>query len=342
MKTIFFTVIIALSLNFTSCTFKESSKHSSKKIEYINPQITVFYDSIYTSFPGKIVITKDYVVWTEPKSAENFLHIIRKKDSKHISSYGNIGNGPYDFTTPDFGKGNQNEILVYDLNQNKKAEIQLDSLDCNANKGIVYEKIIPTKETLQMNKLSNGNEMVFSPCTSSPFGIIKGHHIYYSGKYPIEDPDISERSKFNYFQGKVAYNPFNEMLFYSTSNFRYTALYKRNDVKWELIKETKIPEYSVRNGELKFNKKIKGITEVALTKNYIVTAEYLDETITSKDLRLNNYILPEVLCVYDYNLELIKVLKVNKPILRIGGNHDSDDIFAIVEDPDFKIVSISH
>ena len=184
--------------------------------------------------------------------------------------------------------------------------------------------------------------MVFSATMSSPFGIIDGKHIYYSGKFPIESSEISERSKFNRFQGVTAYNPVNEMLLYSTYSFKYMALYKREGVRWNLIKETKVPDYTIKNGNIKFEKKGIGVSEVTMTKNYIVTAEYEDKNVTEKDLRQNNYILPNLLCFYDYDLTLRKVLKIGKPIMRIGGNTDSDTIFAIVEDPDFKIVSILH
>lgn len=336
-------IISILIITILSCKGQDSKKHEeSHEIEYINPEIVTFYDSIYTSFPGKILITNGYVSWTEPRSAENFLHIINRCNAKEVAVFGSIGSGPYDFSTPFIEKGLGNEIVVYDLDQNKKALILIDSLDNISNKGIIYKKKGAMKDPLRFCKLSKGCEMLFSPTMSAPFGIIDGKHIYYSGKFPIENPEISERSKFNCFQGVTVYNPANEMLLYSTYSFKYMALYRREGVKWHLVKETKVPDYTIKNGDIKFEKQERGISEVAMTKNYIVTAEYRDKNVAESDSRQNKYVLPKVLYLYDYDLQLRKVLEVDKPIMRIGGNIDSDTIFAIIENPDFEIVSITY
>lgn len=333
-------VLISISIiTILSCKGRNAKDNEeSYKIEYLKPQVVTFYDSVYTSFPGKLLVTNDYVSWTEPKSAVNFLHIVNRCNAKKVTAVGNIGGGPYDFTAPFVEKGLGNEIVIYDLIRKKKASIQIDSL----NRGIKYEGTAVTKEPLRFCKLSEDKEMVFSASASSPFGIIDGMHIYYSGKFPIENPEISERSKYNRFQGVTAYNPVNEILLYSTYSFRYMALYKREDVRWRLVKETKVPNYTIKNGSIRFEKKENGVSEVAMTKNYIVTAEYRDKDVTEKDLGQDQYVLPEVLCLYDYNLHLRKVLEIGKPIMRIGGNPDSDTIFAIIENPEYEIVTISH
>lgn len=325
-----------------SCHSEKSNGNNknSETVEYLHPQISTVYDSIYTSLPGNMLVTDDYVAWTDPHSAENFLHIISKADKREVEAVGNIGSGPHDFATPFIDKGNKNEFVIYDYNLKKKANVLVDEFDHEGN-GVVFENTVKLKNILRSRKLSDGCELVFSPNAKYPFGIIKDASVYYGGKYPIDNGELHADDKFNYFQGTIEYNDMNERILYSAYSFRYMALYERRGNKIQMIKETALPEYSIRDNRLKLGKNEIGVSEVAMTQNYIITAEYFDKDISSKDLKPNNYTLPESLCVYDYDLRLKKILKVDRPIMRISGHSNSDTIYAIVEDPDFKIVSIT-
>lgn len=313
------------------------------EVERMQPVVTTFYDSLYTSFPGNIVVTDDYLVWTEPMSAENFLHIIDKQSRKEIKALGNLGNGPHDFTTPCIDKGGEDELMVYDLHKNLKLTIHPDSLQSDDSIGISFGKLYSVKgNILRRLKLTDEHDLFFIPDAPSPFGISQGKQIYYSGKHPIENSKISQRSRFNRFQGAVVYNMARGLLLYSTFSFRYMALYKKEGVTLRLVKETTPPEYSVHDGNIKFEEKGNvGVSEIALTKNYIATAEYLDKDVSHKDMRRQSYVLPRYICLYDYTMQLKKILNVDKPIMRISGNSDSDTIYAIVENPDYTIVEIS-
>ena len=50
--------------------------------------------------------------------------------------------------------------------------------------------------------------------------------------------------------------------------------------------------------------------------------------------------LPKAIYVYDYNLEPIKILKVDKPIWRIDGMSSSNTLYAIIENPEDERISI--
>lgn len=332
--------IILSGYMITSCLSKKAKNGLGEIVECIQPEISTFYDSIYPSFPGKILVTDDYVAWEEPHSTENFLHIISKNKREELKPLGYIGNGPHDFAAPYIEKGNENELIIYDFDLKKKATIMVDKLEMEGN-GVIYEDMTYNRDILTCIKLSDGNDLLFSPENNLPFGVTKDQLIYYSGKFPVGGGMITLDDRFNYFQGVMAYNANKDILLYSTYSFRYMALYRRDGNRLQLIKETEAPDCSIKNNRLRLGKNKTGISEIALTKNYVVTAECLEEKVSVENLKPNNGILPKSLCVYDYNLQLKKVLEIDRPIMRIGAHSDSDTIFAIIEDPEYKMVTIS-
>ena len=84
--------------------------------------------------------------------------------------------------------------------------------------------------------------------------------------------------------------------------------------------------------------------ELALTRNYIVTldrdVEVEGEKPESKLLR-DFSTLPHSLYVYDYDLNLLKIINTEYCILRICGDTRTDEIYAIVVDPEFSLMKIN-
>ena len=50
--------------------------------------------------------------------------------------------------------------------------------------------------------------------------------------------------------------------------------------------------------------------------------------------------LPRSLFVYDYDLNLIKIINMPFPLLRLCGDFDSDDCYIIGANPEFEILKI--
>lgn len=332
MKKIITCIILVISVGYTavSCYTEKMENINHDVVEYIQPQITAYYDSIKASFIGDLLVTKDYVIWENPHSTEDYLHIIDKSERKELASLDCINDELKNSMTTRIEKGIQNELIIHDFDFKRKANILIDNFKTNSN-GFTFTDITYGENILKIIKLSDGNDLLFSPEAKQPFGIVKDNIIYSSGKYPITNMWITPDDILNYFDGTIIYNATNEMLLYSTSSFRYMALYKRHGNKLRLIKETGGPDYSIENNRLKLGKNENGISDIALTKNYIITAEHLKEGISSK----------ETLCVYDYNLQLKKILRIDQPIARIGANSDTDTIFAVIESPEYKMVTIS-
>ncbi len=330
MKKIITCIILAIPFGNTivSCHSERIEYISNDVVEYIQPQISAYYDSIGTSFMGDLLVTNDYVIWEDAHSTKNYLHIIDKSEQKELTSLGHINDELQHSMNTRIGKGIQNELIIYDLDLKRKADIPIDNLKTRSNK---FTDIRYEENVLKIIKLSDGNDLLFTPEAKQPFGIVKDNIIYSSGKYPVTNTWITPDDRLNYFDGTIIYNATNDMLLYSTSSFRYMALYKRHGNKLQLIKETGGPDYSIENNRLKLGKNENGISEIALTRNYIITAEHLKDGISFK----------ETLCVYDYNLQLKKILRIDQPIARIGANSDTDTIFAVIESPEYKMVTIS-
>lgn len=332
MKKIITSIILAIPFGYTtvSCHSEKIEDISNDVVECIRPQISAYYDSLGTSFMGDLLVTEDYVIWEDAHSTENYLHIIDKSEQKELTSLGHINDELQQSMNTRIGKGNQNELVIYDFDFKRKADIPIYNLKTRNNE-FTFTDIRYEENALKIIKLSDGNDLLFSPEAKQPFGVVKDDIIYNSGKYPIANTWITPDDRLNYFDGTIIYNSTNEMLLYSTSSFRYMALYKRLGNKLQLIKETNAPNYSIKNRRLKLGKNKRGVSEIALTRNYIITAEHLKDGISS----------PKTLCVYDYNLQLKKILRIDQPIARIGANSDTDTIFAVIESPEYKMVTIS-
>lgn len=93
------------------------------------------------------------------------------------------------------------------------------------------------------------------------------------------------------------------------------------------------------NGELKFNERIMLIGEVTATKDYFVAARHR-EFKNDIDITTGWTKRPQTLYLYDYDLNLKKIVDIGMPIVRITGNENTNTVYAIVINPEFSIVKI--
>lgn len=343
MKHIFLLMLFTILL-LASCNNSSGNKVNYDNIDIYTQKPILFYDSVFSSLPGQLLVLDDYVVWIEARKANNFIHIIDKHTQEEIAAIGSIGHGPMEFDNPIVEKGEENKLILYDTNQKKQGTISIDSIKEN-KEYLTLNSPLEGEDVLRIKEISKNCYLLFSPISATPFSIHYNGQVYHSGELPIKEK-LNIGSMFNYFQGEIKYNPQKEILLYTTFSFRYMALYKKNNNHFTLVKESReaIPDYTINKGELSLsNKHDTHVSEIALTKNYIVTAEYLENEKEEalKPHNIYNYVLPQSLFVYDYNLVLQKIIKLEKPIMRISSNSESDIVYAIIEDPDYKLVTIS-
>lgn len=321
-----------------SCT---SVKEEVSRID--NVKFTVLSDSMYTRMPGELYCTTDYIIWVDPFSASGLIHFLEAKTGKELMTWGDIGNGPREFTAIKATLSYPPFLHVFDLNKNLQALLNLNTLSVeNPDKSIEWKNDSLMGFTRRL-QLSDKTFVSLSPGGASPFVLNNNDTVDSVGKFPVSDR-IS--NGFDVFQGNLLYNSERKCLVYSTILFPYTAMYRfdkgRLNLEWEKLDEI---GYYVNKKSLVLDGKNKaGFHAIALTKNYIVGScrdeeveGSLPKGLSGRDLRL----LPHSLFVYDYKFNLCKIINLKLPILRLAGNVASDDLCAIVANPEFEIIKLS-
>lgn len=295
---------------------------------YVIPE--VLNDSIYTIMPGEMLVCDEQLIWADPFSKAEYLHVIDLKTGYEIGTMGNIGMGPQEFITPFVSNFIRNRHLyISDVNTHKEAFFSLDSFLLGKDYYIDIQKKSFYKDLIDVFLVKNteeGNPYYFKATI--------GKDSLFFGKYPIED-------EMWHFGGNMAYNPQNGYLVYALWDFPYIALYQGGVEGFKLLSERKkVPNYYISDNRIFLDNETIGATGIVLLKDYIVTIERdrsvdkTDESKVGRDFSKNS----QTLYVYDYTLELKKILNIQMPIVRIGGEPKNNTIYAIVVNPDFALV----
>lgn len=328
-------IILALCL-LTSCNseFKREIERTSIKTEIVT-------DSIYTRMPGTLLKTEKYVVWQDPFETDGFVHVVDTEIKNEIGVIGKIGQGPKEFNTPAVEKGSHNSVLVSDLNSGKQALFSLDSVAPQKNYYIELPNSTNYAAITRKIQLSDSSIISLIPgATSHPFIIEKKGALREFGSFPFEE---TIKNGYNVYQGNIAYNEDRNLLIYSLMNFFHIAIYERINEFDFILKNKNRPEviYSLSESNLILDKNNKrGPGEMALTKDYIVTiqrdlsVDKTDESSVGMDYSKN----ATTVFLYDYRGELIRIVDLGLPLVRIAGDTQNNELYAIGVDPEFVMV----
>lgn len=327
MKKIVFFFCLSISI-FASCSLQNT------EIEHITVQPTSIYDSIESRMPGKLLLCNQYIIWTDPLSSDNQAHIIDLSANKEIGKVVNRGNGPEEFSAPNFTCSSQKELIVYDSNNGKMAYFSLDSIHQKKNP-LLSLSSQKTENRTRLIEIENEGFITFNPKAQYPF-LLNDEHPF--GKFPFDE---AITNMYDVSQGNIAYNPNNGYFIFSTMSFPYMAAYQNKKDGFELIWEKRgESDYSITEDRMILNEKRNGAAELTLTKDYIVTlqrdyqSDPMDESKVGRDFTK----IPQTLFLYDYNSNLKKVVHLNMPILRITSDPESNTVYAIAVDPEFTLI----
>ncbi len=311
-----------------------SKSNSHIEVEYLEP--SVFADSLFTSFPGPLIVSKDYVIWQDPFAIEGFLKIIDKYTGNQIAETGTIGQGPLDFNTPSVFSLEDNILLISDINTQKQAQLSIDSL-LLTKEAYVYEKTIDLTNATVVLALTNCSFISLCPILDVPFQYISNNKVVSFGKYPITKK-IS--NSFENYQGQLAFNKKKQMMVYSPYFFPSLYLYEKSNESYDLKFENVLyePEYTIADGELRIKNKVVLINEIAMTKDYIVAIQ--KKEYDKNKIEDRNSPRPTTLYLYNYELELVRIVDIKLPLLRLAGDEDSNTIYCIVTNPEHCIVKV--
>ncbi len=133
------------------------------------------------------------------------------------------------------------------------------------------------------------------------------------------------------------------MLVYATMRVPYIASYKRQGNHFTLLWEKKEDiDYEFVNNRIKIDESRRGPMELALTKDYIATLQrdYSKDPTDESTVGRGFSKLPQTLFVHNYKSELVRILDFKVPIVRIAADVSTNTVYAIVVDPDFRIVKL--
>lgn len=304
-----------------------------KQMEYtfLTPEIVC--DSIYTSLPGEMVVCDDYLAWADPFTVDNYLHIVDLNTGKEIGQMGKRGQGPKEFTSPMLSCIVKDRCLrVEDANTSRRALFSIDSLLQGGN----YYIELPNSEGFKGVELEEGMYFKDAPDSIPHYFelTVNGQTVYF-GNYPIENERF-------HIGGNIAYDPLKGRLVYASWVFPYMAVYQKDGNTFKLLHERKkVPDYRVVDDELYLEEREKaGAFSVIQLKDYIVTLErdYYTDNTNEMTVGRDFTKCPQTLFLYDYELNLKKIVNLRMPIVRITGTPKDNMVYAMVVNPEFTLV----
>lgn len=311
------------------------SAGKTRETERLDRSSVVMYDSIESRMPGHLLVSLPYVIWTDPLSQENQVHVIDAEKKREVAAFLNIGNGPEEFNTPSFSVAANHELIAYDMNLNKVARFSLDNV-AQGKSPLMNASVMETKGLTRIVETGNGSYVYLKPKDRQPFQTDKG---VYFGKYPFDE---EAENNYNVSQGNIAYNPQIGYFIYSAMSAPYIAAYQKKGNDFTLLWEKKGEmDYSLSDKKIVLDRKRTGAMELALTKDYIVTLQrdYVNDATDESKVGRDFTKLPQTLFLYDYTTgDLLKILHLHLPILRIAADIRSNTVYAIAVNPDFVMV----
>lgn len=334
MKSIKYLFIAAMAM-LSSCSEK------NVEVQRISNQAyKVVSDSIYSRMPGTILYQDGIVYWEDVPSFEKFVHAVDVKTQSEIISFANKGEGPDDFTAPTFSLASQGGLYINDANKPLEILYQMDGANLSMQRQKYENNVMATR----LLHLDAETTLMLCPDKNELFHLA-GKNVSGTsfGERPIKD-EIN--NAYDVFQGNVAYHPGKKTLVYSNLHFPYLAIYKRSgNGKWSRTDELKEDwDYNISEGRLRFAPDSKKpAMEMALTDDYIVLLQrdtQVEESVSSKERGRSIALLPHSLFIYDYSLELRKIINMPFPMLRLCGDTKTNTVYAMCINPEFELISI--
>ncbi|WP_294477334.1 hypothetical protein [uncultured Bacteroides sp.] len=302
--------------------------------ESVAPQ--VMNSDIMTTMPGSIDVTEKYVVWQDPFARDYFVHVHDRSSGKELGTMGKVGEGPKEFITGGLKSSCiDNRFLATGANGNTKGYLSIDSMLQHK------ESFVPLSESekLQDFSLTEAEKGVFFGQTED------GSDKYFTvmidgvksefGVYPI--PEVKD-----HVGGYRTYNAESGLMAYCSFQFPYLALYKRegNTFKLQWEKESEVKNYEIVENKLRFDRKVAGIAGLCMSKDYIIALQRdrevdpMDESTVGR----NAAKCPHTVFLYDYDSNLVKIVDLQMPIMRIAADRNSNTLYAIGVNPEFVMV----
>lgn len=325
-KLCFFVIITCLLLGCKGTT----------EVKYEKAMFQLLNDELLTTMPGKLIVMDRYLAWEDPFSRDYFVHVHDKASGDTVGSMGRVGKGPEEFVTGGISQYSiDNCFFATDANGNTQGYLSVDSLVQKRKNFIplsAEEKgERPAMWELERNLFVGMTEDGDADCLKAN---IHGRETTF-GVYPI-------REVTQHLAGDKAYDAASGLFVYTSYDIPYLALYKKEQytfkLQWECHPGTKT--YEVVNDKLQFDRKVKGVRGVCMSKDYIVTLQRdqshdpMDESTVGRDASK----CPRTVFLYDYDGHLVKIVDLGMPVMRIAADRGDNTLYAIGVNPEFALV----
>lgn len=320
-----------------ACSLTRKEVPRIEKVNYFT-----ISEALYTRLPGDLFYNDGFIIWVDPFASDGFMHILEEDSGKELLTWGVIGEGPQEFNMPVVSYTCSSYIQIHDMNKNLQAILKINKqINDSISVSVVWDNKKENNYTrcLQLNDTTS---IYFSPEWNKPFKVDYCKNVISTGEYPLKDKITNS---FDMYQGEIIYNSKYNLLLYYTYSFPYMAMYKYKDGQMLLEWEEAELDYSIEDGALVLGKDTrKGINAAAFTKDFIIGLQR-DELIegeypkSSSGRDMNQ--LPQSFFVYDYKSQLIRIINMKLPILRLAGDVNTNNIYAIIANPEFSIIRLS-
>lgn len=320
-------VLILLLLSLISC----SEKMEVERLEVKNELLS---EDVFTRMPGNLLLSDDYLVWTDPFTTDYFVHVHQASDGKKVGVMGKKGQGPGEFVTPMVSQLSYNRnIRAVDANGKTKGYLSIDSLLSGK------DPMVPFKEVKE-SELFKIDDSTFVGYTEDeePYYLkaeVNGSEMKLFGDYPVKKVK-------QHLGGTLVYNHERGVLAFASFDMPYLALYRKsaNGFFKEWSTDADDSYYDIVNGRVRFDRKRAGIREVCMSRDYIIglqrdyAVDDMDERTVGRDVSK----CPRSVFLYDYEGNLRKIVDLGIPVMRIAADHRSNVLYAIGADPEYVLV----
>jgi predicted small secreted protein len=329
--------VVALAAGVTACNTSTGKSSDVERISVTSEKVT----DIETSFPGQLLVSDAIIIWSEPfNSKGNYAHILDKASGNELGSMLKTGQGPDEMISPNLSMMNDNKVMAYG-GDGKQFIISVDSV--LQGKEYIVERLSNQRlMSTQIIPVSDMENVHFDLNEAAPFVAVNNRtsEVTAFGHYPF-DEEIKDKSP---FQGILKYNNARKKLVYSTFLFPYIAVYSNNNGNYS-IHEERLAEvdYRVVDGLLRYNAERRGASELAISKDYIITLERDREFDSTDDRQIGRDItkMPQTVFIYDYDLNLLSIVNLGMPVGRLAANQDDNVLYFIGANPDFAIEKVN-
>lgn len=321
---------------FASFLLCSCANEKKPNVEYVSVTHEVLNDDILTTMPGDLLVAGDFLVWEDPFARDYFVHVHEKSTGNKVGVMGKVGEGPREFITGVIsGACINNRFLAIDINGNTKGFLSIDSLVQGKDAFVQLTEAEKTSrpqlteyvKDLYIGSTEEGDEYYFK-------AILNGKEVKF-GNYPI--PEVKE-----HIANERGYNQSRGVLASACSRFPYLALYKNDGKTFSLAWEHKSDgkEYDVRDDEIIFDRRFGGIFGLCMSKDYIITLQRdrskddMDESTVGRDVSK----CPHHVFLYDYEGNLVKIVDLGIPVMRIAAEEKDNTMYAIGANPEYALV----